>query len=757
MRKAKAIAAAAVLALGAGPALAADDVMVVFDGSNSMWGQIDGTAKIEIAREAIGDLVGGWTEGTNVGLMAYGHRREGDCGDIETMIAPGPFDRAGFMARVGGISPRGKTPLTAAVEQAAEALAYRDRPATVVVITDGIESCGRDPCALAEELERMGVGFTAHVVGFDLKGEEQAAVACMAERTGGRFVAAGNADELSAALGEVATAVAEAPEPEPAPEPEAAPAVALSAPDSAVVGAAFTVSWEADAQAPRDYVTIVPAGAAEGDYGDYARVGDDSEASLRAPAETGLYEVRYVREEDDATRGATTIEIVAAQATLTAPETATAGARFAVSWSGAVHPRDYVTIVPAGAADGEYGDYQRVGKDSEASLRAPAEPGLYEVRYVLDEGGRTLAAGDIEIVAAEASVEAPATATAGARFAVSWSQPVHPRDYVTIVPAGAAEGAYTDYQRVGNDTEGRLQAPAEPGLYEVRYVLEEGGRTLASADIEIVAAEASVQAPQSAVIGASFPVRWSRAIHPRDYVTIVPMGAAEGESGDYARVGNASEGSLRAPAEPGLYEVRYVLQEGDRTLAAATVEVVEADIELSGPDTVRAGAPVAVTWSGTPPHARDYVTLVPMGAPDDADGDYARIGNRDGAELEAPAETGLYEVRYVLDAGKRVLARHTLEVVGETAALNDGGALQAPETGAPGATVEVRWSADGGTGDRRVTLAGADQADFTWIEAQKAVEGPLAFTLPEAPGFYEFRLLDVAGRKVLSRVTIRVE
>ena len=656
---------ASALMLWTGNAIAADDVMVVFDGSNSMWGQIDGTAKIEIARDAIEPLIGDWTENSNVGLMAYGHRRQGDCNDIETMISPGPFDREEFMARIRIISPKGKTPLTAAVEQAAEALAYRDNPATVVLITDGIESCQRDPCALAEELERMGVDFTAHVVGFDLKGEEQEAVACVAERTGGRFVAAGNADELRSALSEVGTAVAATPEP----EPEPAPVAALAAPQSAAMGSSFTVSWEAAEQDPRDYVTIVPMGAEEGDHGDYTRVGDETEGTLRAPAEAGLY----------------------------------------------------------------------------------------EVRYVLDEGKRTLASVEIEIVAAEASVSAPEQAIAGERFPVSWSEGIHPRDYVTIVPMGAEEGDHGDYTRVGDETEGTLRAPAEAGLYEVRYVLDEGKRTLASVEIEIVAAEASVSAPGSAIVGTSFPVQWSRGIHPRDYVTIVPMGAEEGAHRDYVRVGNAGEGNLRAPADAGIYEVRYVLQEGGKTLDSQEIEIVEADIELSGPDTVRAGSSVEVAWSGTPPHPRDYVTIVPMGAGDDEYGDYVRIGDRDGAELTAPEQIGLYEARYVLDQNRRVLARHTLEVVGETAALNDGGMLEVPESGAPGETVEVRWSTEGGGGDQRVTLAGSDQADFTWIDAQRAVEETLTFRLPEEPGFYEFRLLDIGERKVLSRVTISVE
>src|SRR5690606_39849834 len=94
------------------PTSAAEDVVIVYDASGSMWGQIDGVSKSEIAREVMADLVNGWSDGTNLGLVAYGHRSEGDCGDIETLIEPGPLDRASFIDTVNAIRPRGKTPIS---------------------------------------------------------------------------------------------------------------------------------------------------------------------------------------------------------------------------------------------------------------------------------------------------------------------------------------------------------------------------------------------------------------------------------------------------------------------------------------------------------------------------------------------------------------------------------------------------------------------------------------------------------------------
>ena len=146
--KATTLALAGGLTFAAPVSAAEENVMIVFDGSNSMWGQIDGTAKIEIARDVMENLLGEWTETRKVGLMAYGHPRRGDCTDMETIVVPGTGTRAEILDRIGAITPTGKTPLTSAVEQAATDLSYTDTPATVVLISDGLESCERDPCAL---------------------------------------------------------------------------------------------------------------------------------------------------------------------------------------------------------------------------------------------------------------------------------------------------------------------------------------------------------------------------------------------------------------------------------------------------------------------------------------------------------------------------------------------------------------------------------------------------------------------------------
>ncbi len=214
---------AALLAHGllAAPVLAEGKSIIVLDASGSMWGQIDGRPKLEIAREALGSMLSDLDPATEIGIMAYGHREKGSCEDIELVVSPAGGTARAITDAANAMKFLGKTPLTESVRRAAAELKSTEEKATVILITDGIETCEADPCALGAELEASGVDFTAHVVGFGLTAEEGATVACLAENTGGKYIQAKDAGSLVEALKTTVAVV----EPEPVPEPEPEPAV----------------------------------------------------------------------------------------------------------------------------------------------------------------------------------------------------------------------------------------------------------------------------------------------------------------------------------------------------------------------------------------------------------------------------------------------------------------------------------------------------------------------------------------------------
>ncbi|HEY9540147.1 MAG TPA: VWA domain-containing protein [Luteimonas sp.] len=181
---------------------ASSNLLFILDASGSMWGRVDGEPKIVVAKDVMSRLVRQLPADAKAGLTAYGHRRKGDCMDIESLVALGPLDRDAMIKQIEGLNAIGMTPLTASVKQAIEQLRQSEQSASVVLVSDGLESCGGDPCEAVRAARQSGVDFRLHVVGFDLGDTDTAQLQCMAEAGGGRFFSASNADELAGALGE---------------------------------------------------------------------------------------------------------------------------------------------------------------------------------------------------------------------------------------------------------------------------------------------------------------------------------------------------------------------------------------------------------------------------------------------------------------------------------------------------------------------------------------------------------------------------
>jgi Ca-activated chloride channel homolog len=178
----------------------ASRAIIVFDASGSMYGEVPGGVKIDIAKKVVTDIVGSMDPGLELGLIAYGHRTKGDCEDIELLVPPQKGSAAAITQAVKALNPKGKTPLTAAVIQAAQFLKFEEARASVILVSDGVETCSKDPCQAAEELERLGIDFTCHVIGFDLKQGESSGLECLAKKTGGMYLAAKDAGSLKASL-----------------------------------------------------------------------------------------------------------------------------------------------------------------------------------------------------------------------------------------------------------------------------------------------------------------------------------------------------------------------------------------------------------------------------------------------------------------------------------------------------------------------------------------------------------------------------
>jgi len=184
--------------------------MLVFDASGSMAGNLNqGIAtirpRIEAVRAALAKVLPAITRFRKVGLITYGPGPNQQC-NVQLNLPPTVDAAPLIMQEVNAVNPAGKTPLTAAVEQAAEVLDYRSKPGLIVVLTDGEETCGGSPCGLGTRLHQDAFQLTVHIIGFRMKyfswtGEQSVLdVKCLAEKNGGLYINADAEQDLIEAL-----------------------------------------------------------------------------------------------------------------------------------------------------------------------------------------------------------------------------------------------------------------------------------------------------------------------------------------------------------------------------------------------------------------------------------------------------------------------------------------------------------------------------------------------------------------------------
>lgn len=162
------------------PALAQEKpltrILFVFDASNSMHGRWDTKSKIEVARELLNqsmDELRG-TENLELALRVYGHQtaiRAGaqDCEDSRLEVPFGPNNYSRIKSTIANINPKGTTPIAYSLEKAADDFPNcKDCRNIIILITDGIEACDGDPCAVSRALQKRNVILKPFVIGIGL-------------------------------------------------------------------------------------------------------------------------------------------------------------------------------------------------------------------------------------------------------------------------------------------------------------------------------------------------------------------------------------------------------------------------------------------------------------------------------------------------------------------------------------------------------------------------------------------------------------
>jgi Ca-activated chloride channel family protein len=149
-------------------------ILFLLDGSGSMWGLFEKEVKIDVAKRLLTKLVDSISQNKEVemALRAYGHvspKVKQDCKDTRLEVPFGPDNKDQIIARLKEIRPKGTTPIAYSLSVAANDFPRANNVRNIIIlITDGIEECGGDPCQVSLSLQKRGIMLKPFIIGLGI-------------------------------------------------------------------------------------------------------------------------------------------------------------------------------------------------------------------------------------------------------------------------------------------------------------------------------------------------------------------------------------------------------------------------------------------------------------------------------------------------------------------------------------------------------------------------------------------------------------
>ncbi len=179
-------------------------ILFIFDSSYSMQARWESGSRMDVAKRLLGELIDSLAQvkeaRVEIALRLYGHSKgypPQDCNDTRLVVPFGPDNHQRIKRVVQSLKPMGTTPIAIALERSVE-----DFPPCelcrnlIVLITDGIEECGGDPCQVSEQLQAKGIVIKPFVIGIGLDEMQRRAMECV-----GRYYDAGREEDFRRVLG----------------------------------------------------------------------------------------------------------------------------------------------------------------------------------------------------------------------------------------------------------------------------------------------------------------------------------------------------------------------------------------------------------------------------------------------------------------------------------------------------------------------------------------------------------------------------
>ncbi len=176
-------------------------ILFVLDASGSMYAKMGKDNRITVAKRLLTRMVDSlqYTGELELALRVYGHqsqKTERNCKDTKLEV---PFSRNNHQAikdNIRDLRPKGTTLIAYSLQEAAydfpKATGVRN---IIILITDGIEECDGDPCAVSLALQKQGVVLRPFVIGLGLSADFKTQFECV-----GRYFEAETEQDFSEVL-----------------------------------------------------------------------------------------------------------------------------------------------------------------------------------------------------------------------------------------------------------------------------------------------------------------------------------------------------------------------------------------------------------------------------------------------------------------------------------------------------------------------------------------------------------------------------
>ncbi|HLG69272.1 MAG TPA: carboxypeptidase regulatory-like domain-containing protein, partial [Chloroflexota bacterium] len=458
--------------------------------------------------------------------------------------------------------------------------------------------------------------------------------------------------------------------------------------------------------------------------------------------------------------------------------------------------------VPSSLFPGTY-DLRPINADAAGRYSVNLAPGTYAVmaqasgfpdsaQTVLTIGN-TAVIQNISLGPTVTLAAAGSSATGGQTMAVSWTGSTDKQDWIGLFATGASDASYLAWEytscthswasaavTAGSCT---FTLPTISGTYEFRFFSASGGATVTSSGTVTVSSAANLTAASSSATGGqSLAVSWTGSTDKQDWIGLFATGASDASylAWDYTSCSHSWSSSAVAsgsctftlPTAPGTYEFRFFSASSSAAVTSSgTVAVTSAASLAPSARAAFGGQSLAVSWTGST-DKQDWVALFATGASDTSylTWDYTSCSHSwsssavpsGSCTITLPTTPGTYEFRFfsassdasvATSASVSVSAAPTLTVASSSAFGGQG--LGVSWTGS---TDKQDWIGLFATGASDTSYLTWDytSCSHSWSSAAVA-SGSCTFTLPTAPGTYEFRFFGASSDvSVVSSGTVNV-